>query len=66
MIETRCLNNVVIFIQTILSFAMSRKTSNFTFHYVDKLNHHWNTISVNIGETYAESPQWLSNRKSYC
>ena len=57
MIETRRLKNFVIFIQTILSFAMSRKASDFTFQYVDKLNHHWNTISVNIGETYAESPQ---------
>ena len=29
MIETRRLKNVVIFIQTILSFALSRKTVNF-------------------------------------
>ena len=28
MIETRCLKNVVIFIQTILSFVMSRKIKN--------------------------------------
>ena len=28
MIETRCLKNVVIFIQTILSFVLSRKIKN--------------------------------------
>ena len=34
MIETHCFKNVVIFIQTILSFVLSRKIINFsvTFH----------------------------------
>ena len=31
MIETRCLKNVVIFIQTVLSFVLSRKTRQFIF-----------------------------------
>ena len=38
MIETRRLKNIVIFIQTILSFVLSRKNKNITIQKADKGN----------------------------
>ena len=38
MIETRRLKNVVIIIQTILSFVLSRKITNFAFAYLLDIN----------------------------
>ena len=43
MIETRCLKNVVIFIQSILSFVLSRKINKYKLKFKSKP---WITLSL--------------------
>ena len=60
MIETRCLKNVVIFVQTILSFVLSRKSIDFVGHLTKWLVIHtyfsdWHGSTSQLNELWVKS-----------
>ena len=62
MIETRRLKNIVIFIQTILSFVLSRKNKNITIQKADKGN---SVVIINRTIYILKMEELLSDRSKF-
>ena len=62
MIETRRLKNIVIFIQTILSFVLSRKNKNITIQKADKGN---SVVIINRMIYIVKMEELLSDRSNF-
>ena len=62
MIETRRLKNIVIFIQTILSFVLSRKNKNITIQKADKGN---SVVIINRMIYILKMEELLSDRSKF-
>ena len=62
MIETRRLKNIVIFIQTILSFVLSRKNKNITIQKADKGN---SVVIINRMIYIVKMEELLSDRSKF-
>ena len=62
MIETRRLKNIVTFIQTILSFALSRKNKNITIQKADKGN---SVVIINRMIYIVKMEELLSDRSKF-
>ena len=62
MIETRRLKNIGIFIQTILSFVLSRKNKNITIQKADKGN---SVVIINRMIYIVKMEELLSNRSKF-
>ena len=62
MIETRRLKNIVIFIQTILSFVLSKKNKNITIQKADKGN---SVVIINRMIYILKMEELLSDRSKF-
>ena len=62
MIEARRLKNIVIFIQTILSFVLSRKNKNITIQKADKGN---SVVIINRMIYIVKMEELLSDRSKF-
>ena len=62
MIETRRLKNIVTFIQTILSFVLSRKNKNITIQKADKGN---SVVIINRTIYILKMEELLSDRSKF-
>ena len=62
MIETRRLKNIVTFIQTILSFVLSRKNKNITIQKADKGN---SVVIINRMIYIVKMEELLSDRSKF-
>ena len=62
MIEARRLKNIVIFIQTILSFVLSRKNKNITIQKADKGN---SVVIINRTIYILKMEELLSDRSKF-
>ena len=62
MIETRRLKNIVIFIQTVLSFVLSRKNKNITIQKADKGN---SVVIINRTIYILKMEELLSDRSKF-